>query len=200
VAALPSPLPSSIPRRLQLAGFFAGYVLVAFYDESVYQHAYAYGRSLGLSELAAASLVSATSMAYIIGGMSGGILSDMLGRRVVLVLAACGSAMALVGLAHSAAPLLWGWAAAFGFTLGASLVVRFATFSDLFAGPWLGRAVGLVAPGYWLGAALATSGGAAWIEAGGSFRRLYIIAAVAALLWACLSVLLTRCLSSATRR
>jgi MFS family permease len=187
-----SPLPPGTAQRLRLVGFFVGYVLVAFYDESVYQHVYAYGRFLGLSELAAASIVSATSLAYIIGGVSGGILSDMLGRRVVLVVAACGSATALIGLAHSSAPLLWGWAAAFGLTLGASLVVRFATFTDLFAGPWLGRAVGLVAPGYWLGAALATAGGAAWIDAGARFRTLYTTAAAAALLWTMLSVVLTR--------
>ena len=120
--------------------------------------------------------------------MSGGILSDMLGCRAVLVLAAAGSVTALIGLAHSTAHLVWGWAAAFGFTLGASLVVRFATFSDLFAGPWLGRAVGVVAPGYWIGAALATAGGAAWIEAGGGFRTLYLIAAVAACLWTLLQI------------
>jgi MFS family permease len=187
-----SPLPPAPDQRLRLAGFFVGYVLVAFYDESVYQHVYAYGRSLGLSDLAAASIVSATSSAYIAGGVTGGILSDVLGRRVVLVAAAAGSAAALIGLAYSAAHLVWGWAAAFGFTLGASLVVRFATFTDLFAGPWLGRAVGVVAPGYWIGAALATAGGATWIEAGGSFRRLYLGAAVAALLWTLLSVVLTR--------
>ena len=199
-ASARSPLPPGMGQRLRLAGFFAGYVLVAFYDESVYQHAYAYGRALGLSELAAASIVSATSMAYIAGGVSGGILSDMLGRRAVLVVAAAGSAIALMGLAHSSTHLVWGWAAAFGFTLGASLVVRFATFSDLFAGPWFGRAVGVVAPGYWLGAALATSGGAAWIEAGVSFRTLYTAAAGAALLWTCLSIVLTRVPPLVTRQ
>ena len=187
-----SSLPRATPQRLRLAGFFMGYVLVAFYDESVYQHVYTYGRTLGLSDLAAASIVSATSIAYIVGGISGGILSDVLGRRAVLVVAAGGSAVALFGLAHTPAQLVWLWAAAFGTTLGASLVVRFATFTDLFAGPWLGRAVGLVAPGYWLGAALATAGGAAWIEAGIGFRSFYTVAALAALLWMSLSIVLTR--------
>jgi MFS family permease len=197
-ASVRSPLSPGAPQRLRLVGFFVGYVLVAFYDESVYQHVYAYGRFLGLSELAAASIVSATSIAYIMGGVSGGILSDLIGRRAVLVVAAGASATALIGLAHSSALLVWGWAAAFGFTLGASLVVRFATFTDLFAGPWLGRAVGLVAPGYWLGAALATSGGAAWIEAGTRFRTLYMTAAAAALLWTILSAVLTRAPRSST--
>jgi MFS family permease len=66
-----SPLPPEPSQRRRLAGFFVGYVLVAFYDESVYQHVYAYGRSLGLSDLAAASLVSVTSSAYIAGGVTG---------------------------------------------------------------------------------------------------------------------------------
>jgi len=55
-----------------------------------------------------------------------------------------------------------------------------------------GRDVGLVSAGYWLGAAIATAGGAAWVEAGGSFQALYTAAAIAAVLWAVLGAALTR--------
>src|SRR5262249_31218690 len=76
-------------------------------------------------------------------------LCPWLGRRPVLVATALGAAATLLRLAQSTADTAWLWAGA-----------------DAFAGPRLGRDVGLVSPGYWLGAASATAAGAAWVEAG----------------------------------
>jgi hypothetical protein len=50
----------------------------------------------------------------------------------------------------------------------------------------------LITPGYWAGAAVATYGVAAWVEAGGSFQMFYTAAAMAAILWAGLGAVLTR--------
>ena len=179
-------------RLVRLTGFFVGYVLVACYDEGVYQHAYAYGKSLGLSGVQAASILSVTSGTYTLGGVGGGLLSDVMGRRPVLIGAALVSALTLLGFAHSTEETIWFWAAAFGLTLGASVAVRAAAFADVFAGPYLGRTMGIVVAGYWVGAAIATYGGAAWLDSGMSFRALYLTAALAAALWAVLSTLLTR--------
>jgi MFS family permease len=173
-------------RTILLAGFCVGNVCIALYDESVYQHAYAYGRSLGLSRVAATGILSATSTTYIVGGVCGGALSDGLGRRPVLVGAALGSAAALLGLAHSSAETAWLWGGAFGLGLGASSTVRSAVCADIFAGPRLGRDLGLITPGYWVGAVVVTYGGAAWLESGGSFQAFYTAAAAAADLWAVL--------------
>jgi MFS family permease len=182
---------TGVARGVLLVGFFLGNVLIALYDESVYQHAYAYGRALGLSGVAAAAVLSATSITYIIGGVCGGALSDVLGRRPVLVAGALGSAAALLGLAQSAADTAWLWGGAFGLALGASTTVRSAACADSFAGPRLGRDLGLIAAGYWAGAGVATSGGAAWLAAGGSFQGLYTAAALAAVLWGVLGAVLT---------
>jgi len=181
-----------LARLVRLTGFFVGYVLVACYDEGVYQHAYAYGKFLGLSGVQAASILSVTSGTYTLGGIGGGLLSDVLGRRPVLIGAALVSALTLLGFAHSTAETVWLWAAAFGLTLGASVAVRAAAFADVFAGPCLGRAMGIVVAGYWVGAAIATYGGAAWLDSGVSFRALYLTAALAAVLWTLLSTLLTQ--------
>ncbi len=179
------------PRRfLLLVGFFVGNILMGFYDESVYQHAYWYGTSLGLSGTAAASVISAVSIAYILGGIAGGSLSDIIGRSAVLSAAALGSAATLFGFAHSTAESLWLWGAAFGVGLGTGVTVRSAVWADVFSGPRLGRDIGLLTPGFSLGVAVATYGGAAWIDADGTFQALYIVAAGAALAWAALNAAL----------
>ena len=64
--------------------------------------------------------------------------------------------------------------------------------ADIFAGPRLGRDLGLMTPGYWAGAVLVTYGGAAWLDAGGSFRAFYTAAAAAAVLWAVLGTALVQ--------
>jgi len=69
--------------------------------------------------------------------------------------------------------------------------VRSAAWGDAFAGPGRGRAIGIVASGYPIGAALTIWLGAAWLDAGGSYEALYLTAAVAAGLWAILGGALT---------
>lgn len=178
-------------RAVLLAGFFVGNMLIAVFDESVYQYGYAYGSALGLSGTSAAGVISLVSVALTVGMVVGGSLSDAVCRRPVLVVAALASAGTLVGLLGSSAGALWVWGALFGLALGASLAVRSAAWADAFAGPRLGRDLGIVAAGYPAGAALATSIGAAWLDRGGSFVALYWAAAAAALLWGLLGAALT---------
>jgi MFS family permease len=179
-------------RAPLLAGFFVGNMLIAIYDESVYQHGYGHGATLGLDGTAAAGVIGAVSASLTAGLIVGGALSDAVGRRPVLVAAALASAGAVLGFMGSSGPRLWLWGAAFGFALGASLAVRTAAWADAFAGPRLGRDVGIVSAGYPAGAAITTYGGAAWLDAGGSFQALYLTAAGAAVLWAILGAALTR--------
>lgn len=169
---------------LLLIGFFVGNVLIGIYDESVYQHAYAYGKSLGLSGAAAAGVIGLVSAAYVGGSVGGGLLSDLLGRRAVSVAAALLSAVSLLGMAASSAELLWLWGVLFGVALGTTLVARSAAWADAFAGPALGRNIGLVTPGFSVGAAIITYAGAAWVDAGGMFQLVYVGAAAAAMGWA----------------
>jgi len=179
-------------RTVPLVGFFVGNALVGLYDESVYQHIYAYGTALGLSGVAGAGVISAVSVAYTVGAFGGGRLSDMVGRRPLLVASALSSAAALLGLTNPSAGTLWLCGAVFGLALGATIAVRSAAWADAFAGSRLGRDLGLVTPGYSVGAAIATYGGAAWLEAGGGFQTLFAAAATAAVLWAILGAVLTR--------
>lgn len=178
-------------RRLLVGGFFIGSILVGIYDESVYQHAYLYGTTLGLTDLAAAGLLSTASMAYIVGTIGGGMLSDLVGRRLVLVAAALASGATLLGLAYSPPEALWRWSAGFGLALGATIAVRWAAWSDALVGPRAGKDLGLVASGYPVGAALMTYGGAVWLDAGGGFRELYAAAAGVAFAWSIIGGVLT---------
>ena len=182
--------PGGAGRTIPLVGFVVGNALLAVYDESVYQHGYAFGLALGLSGAGAAGVIAVASIAYVVGTIGGGSLSDVVGRRPVLVVAALGSATALVGFVHSSAQTVGYWAGLFGLLLGASVATRSAAWADAFAGPRLGRDVGIVAAGYPVGAAAVTYGGAAWLEAGGGFATLYAVAATAAVLWALLGAAL----------
>lgn len=183
-----------------LVGFFIGNVLLGIYDEVVYQHTYAHGLALGLTGTVAAAVIGGVSAAYTAGGFTGGVLSDIRGRRPVLVGSTIAAAATLLLMAVSDAASLWVWGAAFGFVLGMGVAVRSAAWADAFAGPRLGRDVGIVSTGYSVGAAIATYGGASWLDRGGSFPALYITGAAVAVLWAFLGAYLTGPVGSCLRK
>jgi MFS family permease len=178
-------------RRRLLFGFFVGNALLAVFDEAVYQHGYTLGVARGLSTQEAAWLLGLVSLALTLGMLLGGPLSDIVGRRQVLVSAAATTMVTLLGLAGSSSEGLWIWGSLYGLGLGASIAVRSAAWGDAFTGPGRGRAIGIVATGYPVGAALTIWLGAAWLDAGGSYQALYLTAAVAAGLWAILGGALT---------
>ena len=131
----------------------------------------------------AAWLIGEVSLALTVGMIVGGPLSDLSGRRRVLVGAAALVMGSLVGLAGASSEALWYRGGLYGLGLGASIAVRSAAWGDAFAGPGRGRAVGIVATGYPVGAALTIWLGAGWLDAGGSYEALYLTAALAAGLW-----------------
>ena len=167
-----------------LPALFIGNALIAVFDEAVYQLAYPYALRLGLSGVAAAGLLTATSIGFTVGMVGGGVVSDRLGRGRVLVVAALMVAVSLLGLVWAGSATVWPWAVLFGVALGATITARSALWADLFAGPRLGRTAGILAAGYPLGAAAVTLGGAAWLDAGGSFTWVFASGMVAAVAWA----------------
>ena len=171
---------ASGPRWRLLIGFFVGNALLAVFDEAVYQHGYTLGIARGLSAQEAAGLLGLISLGLTLGMLLGGPLSDAIGRQRVLVGAAMLVVVTLLGLVGASADALWAWGPVYGLGLGASIAVRSAAWGDAFTGPGRGRAMGIVASGYPVGAALTIWLGAAWIDVGGSFEALYLTAAVAA--------------------
>jgi MFS family permease len=190
---------SGSDRRRLLIGFFLGNALLAIFDESLYQHGFSLGTARGLSSQAAAGLLGLASAGLTVGMLLGGPLSDLVGRQRVLIGAAGLVALAALELGHSPSTGLWLWGSLYGAGLGASIAVRSAAWGDAFAGPGRGRAVGIVASGYPVGAALTIWLGASWLDAGGSYERLYLTAAVAAILWAALGGTLAGSLAQAAR-
>lgn len=190
----PSERPS---RRRLLVGFFVGNALLAVFDEAAYQHGYALVVARGLSAQEAAWLLGLVSLALTLGMVLGGPLSDLVGRQRVLVGAATLVLVALLGVVGASAAALWAWGSLYGLGLGTSIAVRSAAWGDAFAGPGRGRAVGIVASGYPVGAALTIWLGAAWLDHGGSFEALYLTAAIAAGLWAIVGGALTSPVSAA---
>ena len=178
-------------RRRLMVGYFVGNALLAVFDEAVYQHGYTLGVVRGLSTQEASWLLGLVSLALTLGMLLGGPLSDVIGRRQVLISAATLVLVTLLGLTDASSDALWVWGSLYGLGLGASIAVRSAAWGDAFAGPGRGRAVGIVATGYPVGAALTIWLGAAWLDAGGGYEALYLTAAIAAGLWAVLGGALT---------
>jgi MFS family permease len=184
-------------RRRLLIGFFVGNALLAVFDEAVYQHGYTLAIARGLAAQEAAWLLGLVSLGLTLGMLLGGPLSDRVGRRQVLIGGAGIVLVTLLGLTGATSATLWIWGALYGLGLGASIAVRSAAWGDAFAGPGRGQAIGIVATGYPVGAALTIWLGAAWLDAGGSYEALYITAAAAAGLWAILGGALTGAAKSA---
>ena len=180
-----------LPRRL-LVGFFVGNALLAVFDEALYQHGFGFGIARGLSEQQASWLLGVISVALTFGMLLGGPLSDRIGRQTVLVGSAVLVLLAAIGLVNATGDALWTWSGVYGLGLGASIAVRSAAWGDAFAGPGRGLAVGIVATGYPVGAALTIWLGAVWLDAGGGYETLYLIAAGAAGLWGLVGGALTR--------
>jgi MFS family permease len=96
-------------RRKTLAGFFLGNVLLAVFDEAVYQHGYSLAVARGLTVQDGAVLLGLISLALTLGMLLGGPLSDLVGRRRVLVGAAATVLVALLGLAGASSEALRTW-------------------------------------------------------------------------------------------
>jgi MFS family permease len=183
-------MPSHGRWRL-IVGFFIGNALMGVFDETIYQHGLGHAVAVGLSGRDAATLIGVVSIGMTVGMLFGGPLSDTVGRQTVLVGAALVTALALLGFADASAVMIWGWGTAYGIGLGASIAVRSAAWGDAFQGPGRGRAFGMVASGYPVGAALTIWLGAVWLDGGGSFEVLALVAALAAVLWAIVGGTLT---------
>jgi len=182
---------ASSPRRRLIAGFFVGNAILAVFDETVYQYGLGHALTIGLDPHRAAALIGVISIGLMAGMLLGGPLSDVIGRQLVLIGAALTAAIGVLGFASAAPSTIWTWGGLFGIGLGASLAVRSAAWGDAFQGSGRGRAIGMVATGYPLGAALTVWLEALWLDDGGRFEMLAMVAATAAVSWALLGGLLT---------
>ena len=173
-----------MPFWLMLAAYFFGNVC----SQTLHVHQVAYLVDLGVSAIAAASVVGVVGASSIAGKIGGGWLSDRMEREFVylggiaIMLAAVAALAALGGplTAGAAAPSAWaiyGYAVLLGVGYSATASIIPAMVSDRFGGRHFGAIVGVGLMGSAVGAALGPWLAGYLFDRTGSYMLAFAIAA-----------------------
>jgi MFS family permease len=180
----------SVRRTVRTRRFwilFGGAVAIGVFDEGVLQAFIPAAVNGGLALGTAAAALGTQSLAYVVGQVVGGWLSDRAGRRIVGLLAALlvgGGVIAAIGLVGVVPALAVIGIALHGVGTGATIAVRSAAFGDVFGGANFGTIFGLLAVAYPIGGAAAVYLGAVLVDATGSYVLLVPFVLVAVAVWA----------------
>ncbi len=197
VAAAWEPLPpgsqpraAGLRRTLRTRRFwilFTGALAIGTVDEGLFQTFLPNATGRGIPEGIAATGLGLESLAYVVGQVTGGALSDRFGRRFVglgvALLMALGASAAF--LAGGTTPwLALGGIVVHGFGIGATIAVRSAAFSDVFGGHSFGAIFGVLAVAYPLGGIVAVQAGALSVDRLGTYLPVLGLILGAIALWA----------------
>lgn len=179
----------SVRRTVRTKRFwilFGGAASIGAFDEGVLQaflpSAVAGGMAAGL----AAAALGFQALAYIVGQVVGGWLSDRFGRRGIGLASAIfvgGGVVAAIGLVAANPALAIGGIILHGFGTGATIAVRSATFGDVFGGANFGTIFGLLAVAYPVGGTFAVYLGAVIFDATGTYALLVPVLVGALVAW-----------------
>jgi MFS family permease len=165
---------------------FAGAAAIGVFDEGVLQAFIPSAVKVGLGAGWAATALGLQSLAYVLGQILGGWLSDHVGRRIVGVVAAAavaGGVVAALGLVGAVPAVAAAGIIVHGLGTGATIAVRSAAFGDVFGGPNFGTIFGLLAVAYPVGGTFAVYLGALALDATGSFAPLIPVILGSLVLW-----------------
>lgn len=174
-------------RTRRFWAFFAGAIAIGMFDEGVLQSFIPHAVGIGFGAEFAAFALGSQSLAYVVGQVVGGGLSDRLGRRIVGIAAAAfvgGGVLLAFGASTQNSGLVVAGIVAHGIGTGATIAVRSAAFSDVFGGSNFGTIFGLLAVAYPIGGAIAVYTGAIAVDETGSYQPLVVLAIAAVLFWA----------------
>ncbi|HYO42863.1 MAG TPA: MFS transporter [Candidatus Limnocylindrales bacterium] len=181
--------PRSIRRVVRTRRFwllFAGAAAIGVFDEGVLQAFIPSAIKVGLGAGWAATALGLQSLAYVVGQILGGWLSDHVGRRIVGVAAAAavaGGVVASLGLVGAVPAVAAAGIIVHGLGTGATIAVRSAAFGDVFGGPNFATIFGLLGVAYPIGGTLAVYLGAVALDATGSYAPLIPVILGSLVLW-----------------
>jgi MFS family permease len=174
-------------RTRRFWALFAGAVAIGAFDEGVLQAFLPNAIGAGIGAGTAAVALGLQSVAYVIGQVLGGWLSDRVGRRAVGIASAAVvllGVVAAIGLARVSPGLAIAGIVAHGVGTGATIAVRSAAFHDVFGGPSFGTIFGLLGVAYPVGGTIAVYVGAIGLDRLGSYLVLVPVLTVAVAIWA----------------
>lgn len=143
-------------------------------------HIIPYATDAGISEIAAATIISVNSVFNIVGGLSAGALSDKFGRRTVTVGCAILGAGSLFWLMSMPTNLwlLFIFSALFGISFGAIPNVVSAFTGDIFGTRNIGTIMGAIGVAWFIGAAIGSLIGGAVFDIYKSYFLAFLIGAI----------------------
>jgi MFS family permease len=166
---------------------FLGAIAIGAFDEGVIQAFVPHAVRIGFDISFASAALGVQSIAYVVGQVVGGGLSDRIGRRLVGVAAAAfvvGGVVLAFGASVASPELVLAGIVAHGIGTGATIAVRSAAFNDVFGGATFGTIFGILAVAYPIGGTIAVYAGAIAVDRLGSYQLLVAVAVVAAAVWA----------------
>jgi MFS family permease len=182
--------PADVRRTLRTRRFwilFAGAAAIGVFDEGMFQSFLPHVVNRDVAPGLAAAALGGQALAYVVGQVVGGALSDRHGRQVVGQ-AAIGLVVVGVIMAFAASgemPLLAVIGIlAHGAGLGATIAVRSAAFSDVFGGHDFGTIFGILAIAYPIGGSLAVVVGGIGADRLGTYWPVFAMILVALGGWA----------------
>jgi MFS family permease len=181
--------PATLRRALRTRRFwilFCGAVAIGVIDEGVFQTFLPHAATRGIDEDLAAQALGLQALAYVVGQVAGGALSDRFGRRGIglLAMAVVVAGTTAAFTATGAEPLVAvAGIVGHGFGIGATIAVRSAAFSDVFGGPNFGAIFGVLAIAYPVGGMLPLYVGGISFDRLGSYWPVYALAMVAVAVW-----------------
>lgn len=181
--------PLSLRRTLRTRRFwllFAGAMAIGTVDEGMYQAFVPHATAHGIAPDVAAAALGLQSITYVAGQVLGGAVSDRFGRRRPGLGVALVSAVGVIGVSLGsgevpAAAVLG--IAAVGFGLGATIAIRSAAFSDVFAGHDFGAIFGILAIAYPVGGIVSVYAGGLGFDSIGSYAPVFGLSLAGLVLW-----------------
>ncbi|HLX34302.1 MAG TPA: MFS transporter [Candidatus Limnocylindrales bacterium] len=174
-------------RTRRFAVLFGGAIAIGIFDEGIIQGFIPHAVGIGFDVRFASFALGLQSLAYVVGQVVGGGLSDRLGRRTVGAAAAvlvAGGVLAAFGATTAQPTLVVVGIAIHGLGTGATIAVRSAAFSDVFGGASFGTIFGVLAVAYPIGGAIAVYAGALSIDRLGTYLPLVWLAVIGTIAWA----------------
>ncbi len=181
--------PSDVLRTVRTRRFLIllfGAVAIGCIDEGIFQTSARHAVTRGIGEGFAANMLALQCVAYVVGQVVGGGLSDRFGRRFVGLLCAAmivAGATAVFAADGSTLEIAVIGNGLYGFGIGATIAIRSATFSDVFGGAGFGAVFGIVAIAYPAGGIIVMNAGGILYDEVGSYWPVYFIAVASAIWW-----------------
>jgi MFS family permease len=174
-------------RTRRFWALFIGATAIGAFDEGVLQAFLPNAIGAGIGAGTASVALGLQSVAYVVGQVVGGYLSDRVGRRPVGIVSAMVvllGVVAAIGLAPVAPAFAIAGIIAHGVGTGATIAVRSAAFHDVFGGANFGTIFGLLGVAYPIGGTIAVYVGAIGVDRLGSYLVVVPVLATAVVIWA----------------